>query len=886
MVLDVVFETTKPFDVGFEVVGGGAMPPNLTDLSITPTESEQTFAPVPPVDGFNDVSVEAIPSDYVGSAVPRDPLLSAAGATVTAPAGYYTQAQSKTVQSGSATTPTKTITADPVVQVDNNGLVTATELVNAYVTPNVVAGWVEQGTQGKITVSGSRAYQLDTVNGQVIAPTESEQTAVPARRFAKGDVKVGAIPSDYVGSQIERRDSDDLVVTGNVVNVPAGFYEENAGKAIAEGSATTPATTITANPSITVGSDGLITAAVSASTSVTPTIQTGYVVMGGGTAGTVSVSGSATSQLSTQAAKTVTPTTSEQTAVTAGKYTTGAVKVNPIPPEYVIPSGTYTASASGTADITNYATLSVPSAGQTQAYFYHDFSNEMVVDDDTGQVGFFREGTGNPLTCERSGWVDGINGDSGGEIVNSELAYEVFGVKQLSTQSATAITPTESAQTAVAKGKFTTGAVTVNPIPSEYIVPSGTYTVSASGTADITNYATLSVPSGSAGSPALSVGAVTNHAVTVRASTIRTAGWIPSGTVQGASTTISASDLVSGTKSITQNGVGIDVTDYATVDVSVSGGSPNLQDKTVTPTESAQTVTADAGYDGLDEVTVSAISSTYVGTGITRRSSSDLTASGATVSVPSGYYENNASKAVTSGSATAPATISGTAATVSTGTNTLTLSKTVSVTPSVSAGYVSSGTAGNSSVSLTANVTTQGAQTIHPSSSNQTIASGRYLTGTQTINAVTTTNLIAANIKNGVVVQVGDSSDSDCVTSVTGTYTGGGGGSSMNTQVAQSTTRATTSSYTEVVSLTCSTTGTYDVYWSGFRSSTSGTWGSQLYINDVAYGSAQATFTNHIQNVHLTNVSLSANDDVAVQARSRGSNYYAYIGTLTIVQKS
>lgn len=135
--------------------------------------------------------------------------------------------------------------------------------------------------------------------------------------------------------------------------------------------------------------------------------------------------------------------------------------------------------------------------------------------------------------------------------------------------------------------------------------------------------------------------------------------------------------------------------------------------------------------------------------------------------------------AMPSGSATPAASISGTSATVSTGTNTLTLSKSVSNTPQVSAGYVSAGTAGNSSVSLTASVTTKAATTYHPSSSQQTIASGTYLTGTQTINAVTTTNLTADNIKSGVVVQVGDSSDSDCVTSVTGTYTGGGGGSGL-----------------------------------------------------------------------------------------------------------
>lgn len=332
-----------------------------------------------------------------------------------------------------------------------------------------------------------------------------------------------------------------------------------------------------------------------------------------------------------------------------------------------------------------------------------------------------------------------------------------------------------------------------------------------------------------------------------------------------------------GTKSITANGSGIDVTEYASVDVSVSAPTPSLQTKTksYTPTESAQseTVTADAGYDGLDEVNISvgAISSTYVGSGITQRSSSDLSASGATVTAPAGFYGSNATKTISSGSATPASTISGTSASVSTGTNTLTLSKTVSNTPSVSAGYISSGTSGNSSVSLTASVTTKAAATITPGTSNQTISSGTYLTGTQTISG--DANLVAGNIKSGTTIF-----------GVTGTYSGGGG-TSKNAQAAQSTSRSTSTTYTEVINLTCNKTGTYHVYWSTFRSSTSGTWGSQLYLNDTAYGTAQTgSWSNHIQNIHLTNVQIDEDEEVAVRVRSRGSNYYGYVGTLTIIE--
>lgn len=72
-----------------------------------------------------------------------------------------------------------------------------------------------------------------------------------------------------------------------------------------------------ANPSISVGSSGLITA--------TSAVNAGYV---DGTDKT------GTKQLTTQAAKTITPTKSSQTAVASGRYTTGAVTVAAIPSAY------------------------------------------------------------------------------------------------------------------------------------------------------------------------------------------------------------------------------------------------------------------------------------------------------------------------------------------------------------------------------------------------------------------------------------------------------------------------------------------------------------------------------------------------------------------------
>ena len=156
--------------------------------------------------------------------------------------------------------------------------------------------------------------------------------------------------------------------------------------------------------------------------------------------------------------------------------------------------------------------------------------------------------------------------------------------------------------------------------------------------------------------------------------------------------------------------------------------------------------TLDNGNKMLSGNTAYANGTKYSGT-ITTNTGSSITASGDTAPVPAGYHASQQTKSVQSGSASGPASISGSSATVTPGTNTIKLSKTISVSPVVSAGYVSSGTATNATVELTASVTTKAAATITPGTSNQTIAAGTYLTGAQTIQG--DADLVASNIVYG-----------------------------------------------------------------------------------------------------------------------------------------
>lgn len=152
--------------------------------------------------------------------------------------------------------------------------------------------------------------------------------------------------------------------------------------------------------------------------------------------------------------------------------------------------------------------------------------------------------------------------------------------------------------------------------------------------------------------------------------------------------------------------------------------------------------------------------------------------------------------------------------------------------------------------------------------------------GTASFTDVTDTTAAASDVASGKYFYTS-----------AGVYTqgtnSGGGGTSKNVQVLQSTTRVNSSSLTKACGdLTVSKSGTYDIYWSGGRSntSTSYTWGTRLYIDGSGHGTENTSWTNNVQSNHLTNVSLTQNQKLSVYARGRTGSYYTFVPMLVIVE--
>ena len=230
------------------------------------------------------------------------------------------------------------------------------------------------------------------------------------------------------------------------------------------------------------------------------------------------------------------------------------------------------------------------------------------------------------------------------------------------------------------------------------------------------NGASASVTAGTEGTPTATKGTVTNNSVSITPKVTNSTGYITGGEKDGTAVTVTAGELVSGTKPITDSGE-TDVTNYAKVSVAAGSATApaSISESSATVTTGTNTLTltktvsvtpsVTAGYVSSGTAANSAVSLTA---SVAINDSDNLTASGATVSVPAGYYPDGASKAVASGSVGTPTATKGAVS-----------NNSISVTPKVtnSTGYITGGEKTGTAVTISASELVSGNKPITGSGS-------------------------------------------------------------------------------------------------------------------------------------------------------------------------
>lgn len=323
--------------------------PVLQSKSVSPSESTQTVTPDAGYDGLSSVSVSAIQTETKTVT---------SNGTVTPSSGKYLKQVTVNVPSSGIDTSDATATTGQILKGET-----------AYVKGEKVTGTLKyypSSSEDSCALHGS---------AMVLKNSEGVATYIGIKKAITSNSEIALLSGSevYILAPVEKfgdATAED-VAQGKTFTSSSGL--KVTGTHVCSGGGTTPtlqSKTVTPSTSQQIitpdsGYDGLSQITVEAMPSgslSTPTISSsGLITAQVGTSGYLASGTSVTKQLTTQAAKTVTPTVSEQTVVNSAVYTTGAVKVAAVPSETktITANGTYTPSS---GKFFSSVTVNVPSS--------------------------------------------------------------------------------------------------------------------------------------------------------------------------------------------------------------------------------------------------------------------------------------------------------------------------------------------------------------------------------------------------------------------------------------------------------------------------------------------------------------------------------------------